>query len=119
MPILGPGNENVSQTDQIELHDERIKAGDIVELFTFAATARALVQHIALVIRDAVIGAGAAQIAGVAGEFRAWIQLGRGEDDAGHEPCGGYFAEEDDKYGAQLPNAKVADHIANDIAART
>lgn len=119
MPVLGPGNEDVAQTDQIELHNQGVEAGDVSELLALAATARAVVQHIALVIRDGVIGAGAAvQVARVAGELRARIQLRRCEDDAGHEPGGGYFAEEDDEYGAQLPDAKVANHIGDDVAAR-
>lgn len=100
MPVLRPGDEDVTQTDQIELHDQRVKAGHVLELLALAAGACELVQHITLIIADVVRIAGAVQVARVTGVLRAGIQLGGGEDDAGHEPCGGYLAQKDDEYGA-------------------
>lgn len=54
MPILCPRDEYVTQTNQIELHDQRVEAGHIFELLALAAAACELVEHIALVIADVV-----------------------------------------------------------------
>lgn len=119
MPVLCPGDEYVAHANQIELHDQRVKAGHIVELLALAAAACQLVYHITLVIRYIeAIAAAAIQVARIAGELSAGIQFGCGEDDAGHEPGGGYLAQKDDENGAQLPDAKVAHNVTNDIAAR-
>lgn len=100
MPVLCPGNEYVAQANQIELHDQGVKAGHIVELLALAAAACQLVYHITLVIRHIVGIAAAVQITCVAGELGAGIQFGCSEDDAGHEPGGGYLAQKDDENGA-------------------
>lgn len=101
MPVLCPGNEYVAQTNQIELHDQRVKAGHIVELLALGAAACQFINHITLVIRHIVaIAAATIQVARIAGELSAGIQFGCGEDNAGHEPGGGYLAQKDDENGA-------------------
>lgn len=117
MPVLSPCHEDVPQADQIELHDQGVETGYVVELLALGAGASGLVQDIALVIRNTKTGvAAASQITGVAGELRAGIKFRSGEDDAGHEPGGRDFAQENYEDGSQLPDAKVAYNIGDDIA---
>jgi len=119
MPVLRPGHKDVPQADQVELHDQGVEAGIVGELLALAAASSGFIQDIALVIRDTEVGVTTAdQVAGIASELRDGIELRSGEDDAGHEPGGGDFAQEDDEDGPQLPDAKVTHHIRDDIATR-
>lgn len=118
MPILGPGHEDVAQADQIELHDERAKGVCVVELQALSHRVVGLAmgdQHIALIVRDGRV-LGAAIGARIAPVLLVGVQLGSCEYDEGHEPGSRQLAQKDDQHGAQLPDAKVTQHMRDDVS---
>lgn len=117
MPVLGPGDEDVAQTNQIELHDERVEAPSIVELLALSQRIVSIAighQYGALILCDAAV-LGDTIDTSVAAKFLVGIDVWSRKNDAGHEPSSGNLAQKDDQHRSQLPDAKFAQNPCDNI----